>query len=59
VPVRSIVICNDAKLHISGRGIVRYCNFAKGAYLIGIEFSGGSGWREPQEAKPEIPADSL
>ena len=46
IPVSTYVTCNDAKLGISGRGTVRYCNFSKGKYLIGIEFIGG-GWREP------------
>ena len=58
VPVRATVICNDPKLGISGRGIVRYCNFVKGAYLIGIEFSGGTGWHDPLEEK-NVAADSL
>jgi hypothetical protein len=48
LPVRTYVTCNDAKLGIAGRGMVRYCNHFKGKYLIGIEFSGGTGWREPQ-----------
>ena len=52
IPVRSYVSCNDSKLGIRGRGSVRYCNFRKGKYQIGIEFAGGSGWREPA-ALPE------
>lgn len=47
IPVRSCVSCNDLKLHISGRGTVRYCNFVKGKYLIGVEFRGGTGWPRP------------
>lgn len=47
IPVRSYVSCNEIKLGIRGRGSVRYCNFRKGKYQIGIEFAGGSGWREP------------
>jgi c-di-GMP-related signal transduction protein len=47
LPVRAMVTCNDAKTRISGRGVVRYCQFSKGAYLIGVEFSGGTGWRDP------------
>jgi c-di-GMP-related signal transduction protein len=47
IPVRSYVSCNDVKLGIAGRGAVRYCNYAKGKYVIGIEFSGGTGWRGP------------
>jgi c-di-GMP-related signal transduction protein len=45
--VPSQVICRDSKLGISGRGSVRYCNYVKGKYLIGVEFRGGTGWREP------------
>jgi len=47
IPSSTYVICNDHKLGISGRGSVRYCNFHKGKYFIGVEFSGGTGWREP------------
>jgi hypothetical protein len=47
IPIRSYVSCNDSSLGIRGRGSVRYCNFRKGKYQIGIEFGGGSGWREP------------
>lgn len=47
IPARSSVRCDDPKLRISGRGAVRYCNFVKGKYLIGVEFRGGTGWRGP------------
>lgn len=47
IPVRTYVSCNDVRLGISGRGVVRYSNYVKGKYVIGIEFSGGTGWREP------------
>jgi len=47
IPIRSYVSCNDIKLGIRGRGSVRYCVFSKGKYRIGIEFSGGTGFREP------------
>lgn len=47
IPVHTSVSCNDAKLGISGRGSVRYCNSSKGKYLIGLEFCNGTGWREP------------
>lgn len=47
VPIHATVSCNDAKRGISGRGSVRYCNQSKGAYLVGLEFSNGNGWREP------------
>lgn len=56
LPVRATVICNDAKLHIQGRGVVRYCNFSKGAYLIGVEFSSGTGWRDPLEGRTKTSA---
>lgn len=46
IPPASYIICNDARLGISGRGAVRYCNYSKGKYLIGIEFSGGTGWKK-------------
>jgi c-di-GMP-related signal transduction protein len=51
IPVRTSVSCNDAKLGITGRGSVRYCKFANGKYLIGLEFTGGSGWRDPLSPK--------
>jgi hypothetical protein len=50
IPVRTYVYCTDAKLGIRGRASVRYCNFSRGRYQIGLEFSGGSGWNEPSEA---------
>jgi len=54
IPLRAYVICNDPKLGVSGRGSVRHCNFVKGKYVIGLEFSGGTGWREPSnEANSE------
>ena len=53
IPVRSPIMCNDPKLGISGRGAVRYCNFVKGKYEIGIHFPGGSGWKEPPEPVAE------
>jgi hypothetical protein len=63
IPVRSYVWCNDIKLGIRGRGSVRYCNFSRGKYQVGIEFGGGSGWREPitasdREAPPGPEASS-
>jgi len=45
IPYRSYVSCSDAKLHIAGTGLVRYCNFNKGKFLIGLEFPSGTGWR--------------
>lgn len=53
VPVSAGVTCNDPKLGISGKGSVRYCNSFQGKYLVGIEFSGGTGWREPFAATPQ------
>ena len=44
IPVRSYVTCNDERLGIRGRPSVRYCNFAKGKYEIGLEFSNDNGW---------------
>ncbi len=47
IPVRARVICNDPVVGISGTGSVRYCNYSKGKYFIGLEFSSGTGWRPP------------
>ncbi len=47
IPARTYVHCSDAKLGIRGRASVRYCEYSKGKYRIGLEFSGGSGWKEP------------
>jgi hypothetical protein len=46
IPVRSFVACNNELLGIRGTGSVRYCRYAKGKYAIGLEFSGGNGWRK-------------
>ncbi|HVN05846.1 MAG TPA: HDOD domain-containing protein [Bryobacteraceae bacterium] len=54
IPVLSYLSCNDPKLGICGRGRVRYCNYFKGKYLVGVEFRGGTGWRRPVD--PEAPA---
>ena len=48
---RSTILCNDAKLKIAGRGVVRYCNPAQGRYLVGVDFSGGTGWRDPLDRR--------
>ncbi|MFZ3343056.1 MAG: HDOD domain-containing protein [Terriglobales bacterium] len=45
IPARTSVSCNDAKRGISGRGSVRYCNYSKGSYVVGVEFSAGTGFR--------------
>jgi c-di-GMP-related signal transduction protein len=47
VPVQTAVSCNDPKLGISGKGVVRYCNPSNGKFLVGLEFTNGTGWREP------------
>jgi hypothetical protein len=47
IPIRTYVSCNEPKLGLCGRGSVRYCHFAKGKFDVGIEFTGGSGWRLP------------
>jgi hypothetical protein len=46
IPVRSYINCNDVVLGIVGRASVRYCNYSKGKYEIGLEFGGGSGFRK-------------
>jgi hypothetical protein len=47
IPVQTAVSCSAPKMGVSGRGVVRYCNPSKGKFLIGLEFTNGSGWREP------------
>jgi EAL and modified HD-GYP domain-containing signal transduction protein len=47
IPLRAVVSCSDPKLGISGRGSVRYCTFSKGKYVVGVEFSNGTGWQDP------------
>ena len=47
IPVGSSIACSDLKLSITGKGIVRYCTPSKGKFVIGIEFSSGTGWRQP------------
>ena len=37
------------KLGVGGRGIVRYCNPAKGGYQVGLELNNGSGWHDQNE----------
>lgn len=50
MPLRTYVYCNDERLSIAGCGSVRYCNYARGKYNIGLEFGSGTGWQEPVEA---------
>jgi EAL and modified HD-GYP domain-containing signal transduction protein len=59
IPISSSVSCHDTKLGISGRGRVRYCNYVKGKYLIGVEFRGGTGWREPSALPASLPCETL
>jgi EAL and modified HD-GYP domain-containing signal transduction protein len=47
VTVRTAVSCSAPKFGVSGRGVVRYCNLSRGKYVIGLEFSNGTGWRAP------------
>ena len=49
IPVRTYISCNEPRLGVRGRGSVRYCHFAKGKFVVGIEFTGGTGWREPSQ----------
>ena len=53
MPLRTSVICNDRTLNICGRGAVRYCNPLKGHFIVGLEFSGGTGWREPESVNSQ------
>jgi len=50
LPVRALVLCSDMKLGIYGSASIRYCNFTRRKYEIGLEFANGSGWREPQDS---------
>ena len=45
IPLRSYVSCNDVQLGIAGTGLVRYCNYTKGKFQIGLEFPSGTGWQ--------------
>lgn len=49
LPARAVVSFNCIALGVGGRGTVRYCNPARGGYEIGVELSGGSGWRDPNK----------
>ena len=46
IPNRALVTFNCPALSLGGRGTVRYCNPAKGGYVVGLELSNGSGWRD-------------
>jgi hypothetical protein len=56
IPVRAMLLCNDQRLGIRGNGAVRYCVMTKGKYEVGVEFTGGTGWREPVEVEPAAEA---
>jgi len=49
IPILSYIRCNEPKLGICTRGRVRYCNYSKGKYLIGVECRAGTGWRGPSD----------
>lgn len=57
LPVHTPVSCNEPRLGISGRGSVRYCAFSRGSYVVGLEFSNGTGWKEPlpENRKASLP----
>src|SRR5712671_4680170 len=40
---RTYVTVNERAIGITGRGSVRYCRYEKGRYVVGLEFSGGTG----------------
>jgi hypothetical protein len=46
LPARAVVSFNCLTLAVGGRGTVRYCNGVKGGYVIGLELSNGTGWRD-------------
>ena len=49
IPLLSYLRCNEPKLGLCARGRVRYCNYLKGKYLIGVECRGGTGWHPPAD----------
>src|SRR5208282_4222317 len=49
VPPGAWLMFNYHQVGISGRGTVRYCRMVRSSYLIGVEFSGGTGWRAGSE----------
>jgi hypothetical protein len=54
IPIRTLIYCNEPALSIAGRGSVRYCQFSKGKYRIGIDFAGGTGWPEPAPDEADV-----
>jgi hypothetical protein len=55
VPARTYISCNDTRLGIAGRGTVRHCNFSKGKYILGIEFTGGTGYGKKIKDLDDVP----
>src|SRR5258708_15002474 len=43
----------SARFKVNGLGAVRYCRYAGGKYVVGLEFTEGLHWRAPPEAVPE------
>jgi c-di-GMP-related signal transduction protein len=52
IPLRAILSCREPTLGINGRGSVRHCTLSKGKYLVGVEFSNGTGWQDPLTSAP-------
>jgi c-di-GMP-related signal transduction protein len=52
VPTRTVLSCREPTLGINGRGSVRHCTLSKGKYLVGVEFSNGTGWLDPLISAP-------
>ncbi|HVN03387.1 MAG TPA: HDOD domain-containing protein [Bryobacteraceae bacterium] len=49
IPLLSYLRCNEPKFGLCARGRVRYCNYVKGKYLIGVECRSGTGWHPPAD----------
>jgi hypothetical protein len=45
IPTGAWLMFNHHQIGISGRGTVRYCQLVKSSYRVGVEFSGGTGWK--------------
>jgi hypothetical protein len=52
IPTRTVLTCREPTLGINGRGSVRHCTLSKGKYLVGVEFSNGTGWQDPLTSAP-------
>jgi hypothetical protein len=59
IPARTYVSCNDPDLGISGRGSIRYCNFSRGKYRIGVEFGSGTGWYKTPKKQSDVTERNL